>query len=295
MGIDRDDQSIFEGGSAPDAGPSDASLVSDAISNIQHGGRSHPATTDRTPAPPAPPPDDGIEDRSTAGILKALLETRDRAQSAERERDEIRRWKAEQDRLAKEKETPFDQRLFEQPQDAISGFVDERLNPLASRMNTMALDFDFRLAKMAHGAEAFDEAFAAWFSLVGDTSRPNPQLYFHVTRSQSPGETLMQWFKQAKFMSEVGDDPAAYRQKIIDEALAQYGLAPNGAAPQPTAGGRPNGGQPRDANGQFTARHEVRLPTATSRVGRAGSGNVTEAEDGSDDAIFASGRPERRR
>ena len=297
MGIDREDQSIFEGGNAPDTGQSDRSLVSDAISDLQHG-RSHPAPADRAPAPPAaPPPDDGVEDKSTAGLLKALLETRDRAQTAERERDEVRRWREEQERLAKEKETPFDQRLFEQPQDAIGGFVDERLNPLNSRMQTMALDFDFKLTKMAHGAEAFDEAFRSWYGLVADTSKPNPQLYFHVTRSASPGETLMQWFKHARTLNEVGDDPAAYRQKIIDETLAQYGIV-NGAAPTPPQGGRPAAAAPetpRNANGQFAPRHEVRLPTATSRVGRAGSGTVVDAEDGSDDAIFDAGRPDRRR
>jgi hypothetical protein len=299
MGIDREDQSIFEGGSAPDPDQSDRALVSDAISGLQHGGRSHPAPTDKAPAAPAPPPDDGVEDRSTAGLLKALLETRDRAQTAERERDEVKRWREEQERLAKAKETPFDQMLFEKPQDAIGGFVDERLNPISSRMQTMALDFDFKLTKMAHGAEAFDEAFQAWYGLVADTSSPNPQLYFHVTRSASPGETLMQWYRRARTLNEVGDDPAAYRQKIIDETLAQYGLAGNGATASPPQGGRPTAApaadQPRNANGQFTARHEVRLPTATSRVGRAGSGTVVDAEDGSDDAIFEAGRPDRRR
>lgn len=249
-----------------------------------------------TPVPPAKEapsaPSDGVEDRSTAGLLKALLDERQGRQDAARERDDLKRWREEQERLRKAEEKPFDQLLFEQPKDAVSGFVDERLQPLQSRLQTMQMDFDFRLARMQHG-EVFDNAFREWYSAVADPNRPNPDLYFHIARSPNPGETLVRWFEQASFMKDVGDDPKTYRQRIEAETLARYGLAPDGSPVAPQ-GSRPTEA-PRAANGQFTARHEVRLPTATSRLGRAGSGVPEGAEDGSEEAIFDAGRPSRRR
>jgi hypothetical protein len=289
-----DEADIFDSGSAAPVS-SDNEVVSRVITDLQHdGGRSHPATRPE-PSPrelPPQPAPDGVEDKSTAGLLKALLDERQGRQDAARERDELKRWREEQERTRKAAETPFDQMLFEKPEEAVDGRLDARLQPLQSRLQTMQMDFDFKIARMSHGAEVFDAAWTEWYNAVGDTSRPNPSLYFHVARSPNPGETLVQWYKQASHLREVGDDPAAYRQKVRDEILAEYGIAPG--MPSPNQGGRPVE-TPRAPNGQFAPKHEVRLPTATSRLGRAGSGVPEGAEDGSEDAIFDAGRPSRRR
>jgi hypothetical protein len=237
-------------------------------------------------------PADG-EDRSTAGLLRALLDERSTRQTMERELGEFRRVREDQERQKRANETPFDQRLFEQPQTTVTGAIDERIQPIQSQIQTAMMDMDFRLTKMSHGAEAFDEAFSTWYEMVGNPQAPNPQLYWHVTGSPNPGETLMAWHRQARAMSEVGDDISAYRSRVEQEVLARYGLAPQGeAGAAPAARGQE---QPRASNGQFAPapRHEVRLPTATSRAGRAGSGTPAAEMDGSDDAIFDAGRPSR--
>lgn len=315
-GLGGDDDAIFDHGSEPDPGQSsvdvggggdDHAAISDAIANLsRQGGR------DSTSAPPqarqAPPPaarqqqeqqPDGIEDRSTAGLLRALLDERSTRQNMERELGEFRRIREDQERQQRANQTPFDQRLFEQPHETVNGAIDERIQPIESRLQTMAMDLDFRLAKVTHGAENFDQAFAAWYELVGNPNQPNPNLYWHIAGSPNPGDTLIAWHKQARAMSEVGDDLDAYRNKVEQEILAKYGLAPQGeASPAPARNG--NGAQAsrqRDPDtGQFTStpRHEVRLPTATSRAGRAGSGTPAAEMDGSDDAIFDAGRPQRR-
>jgi hypothetical protein len=291
-----DEADIFDSGSATPAS-SDNAVVSSVITDLQHdsGGRSQPADRQAPPAREAPPqtPPDGVEDRSTAGLLKALLDERQTRQNVERERDEAKRWRDEQERTRKAAETPFDQRLFEQPQEAVGGFVDERLQPLQSKIQTMAMDFDFRITRMQHG-EVFDQAFKEWYEAVGDTSKPNPALYFHVARAANPGEALIQWYKQASVLRDVGDDPATYRQKIEAEVLARYGISPESLPTAAGGGSRPTDA-PRAPNGQFAPRHEVRLPTATARLGRAGSGVSDSAEDGSDEAIFDAGRPSRRK
>jgi hypothetical protein len=112
----------------------------------------------------------------------------------------------------------------------------------------------------------------------------------------SPGEALMEWHTQRQIRSEIGNEGlAAFRARVEREALERHGLAPEALPPPRQPNG--NGGAPRASNGQFTApRHEVRLPTATSRMGHTSREAAYSPEDGSDEAIFDFGRekPQRR-
>jgi hypothetical protein len=157
-------------------------------------------------------------------------------------------------------------------------------------MQNMAADFDMRMSRMQHG-KVFDEAFQHWFDAVGDLSRPDPQTYFQIMNSPSPGEAVMEWFNDRKTRTEIGTAGGldGYRQKIEQEILAEYGLAPQ---PALTNGG--GGDRERDDQGRFAPRQEVRLPTSLSRIGAAGRGTPNLGEDGSEAAIYDSGRPERR-
>ena len=117
-----------------------------------------------------------------------------------------------------------------------------------------------------------------WYGAVGQGQ--NAALYFAVMNAPSPGEALVQWYGQQRRNAEVGDDLDAYKQRVIDEWLASQGQTP----------------RPRNTDGTFAPRSQApRLPTATSRMGAAGNGNVEADEDGSEESIFAAGRPERRR
>ena len=98
----------------------------------------------------------------------------------------------------------------------------------------------------------------------------------------------MQWYGQQQRYAEVGDDLEAYKQRVIEEYLASQG--------QPSPRQLQAQSRDRNADGTFTSRSQApRLPTATSRMGAAGNGNVEPDEDGSEESIFAAGRPERRR
>jgi hypothetical protein len=150
-----------------------------------------------------------------------------------------------------------------------------------------------RFARQEHG-EAFDEAFKAWFDQVGDMSRPDPQTYFAVMNSPSPGAAIMAWHEDRTTRTQIGEGGLkGYRERLEAEILAKYGLS---AQAPPAANGGPHQERARDASsGQFTPRHEVRLPTSLTRMGAAGGGKPDPEEDGSEAAIFDAGRPERRR
>lgn len=279
-----EDQDIFESGAQPEtASPEtpvdDSQAVRDGIREMQRG-------RDRDSPPP---PQHGADAQSPGGILRELLDERERRQGFERQLQRYQEQEREAQRRAKENETPFDQRFFSEPQKELEAYVNQHVQPLEQRMQNMAADFDMRMARKEYGP-VFDEAFQTWFDQVGDLSRPDPQNYFAVMGSPSPGEAIMQWFEERKIREEVGSAGGreAYRQKVEQEILAKYGLAPQGEASAAPSD------RPRAANGQYTPRQEVRLPTSLSRLGAAGRGTPDLAEDGSDAAIYDAGRPERR-
>jgi hypothetical protein len=287
-----EDQDIFEAGETPDvAAPEtpldDSQAVKDGIREMQREGPSR--DRERSP-PPQPQPQHGADAQSPGGILRDLLDERDRRQGLERQLQRYQEQEREAQRRAKENEVPFEQRFFSEPQKELQAYLDQRTQPIEMRVQNLAADFDMRIARMNHGP-VFDEAFQNWFDQVGDMSRPDPQTYFAIMNSPSPGEAIMEWFGDRRTRSEISSAGGldGYRAKIEQEILAQYGLAPR---PAPTNGG--GGDRDRDDQGRFAPRQEVRLPTSLARMGSAGRGTPNLAEDGSDAAIYDSGRPERR-
>lgn len=290
------DQEIFDAGEqAPPSAPvaDEATAVRDSIRALQReGGRDAPEAPPpqaRGPGPQAPP--HGVEDQSPAGLLKAMLDERDKRQGLERQLQRYQAWENEQARKAKESEAPFDQRFFSQPQQELESFVTERITPIEQRIQNFMTDVDMRMARQQYG-EVFDEAFQTWYQQVGNPNQPDPHSYFSVMNSPSPGEALMQWFNQARTWREIGDGGIdGFRERVRQEVLAEMGMGSRSVvSSRPPADDRP-----RDDSGRFAPRHEVRLPTSLGRLGAAGRGNPNPSEDGSEEAIYDAGRPERRR
>jgi hypothetical protein len=291
--LERD---IFESGSeAPAAPPAvdDAAAVRESIREMQREpGREGPSAPRETPTPPQPQPQHGVDDQSPAGLLKALLDERGTRQGLEGQLRRYQEQEREVQRRAKENEVPFDQRFFSQPQQELETYVAEKLSPVEQRMQNFMTDIDMRFARQTYG-EPFDEAFKAWFEQVGDLSRPDPQTYFAVMNAPSPGEAIMAWHNDRRTRSEIGDGGIdGFRARVEQEILAKYGLS---AQAPPATNGGPHQERARQEDGRFTPRHEVRLPSSLSRMGAAGRGKPDAEEDGSEAAIFDSGRPERRR
>jgi hypothetical protein len=301
----EDDRDIFDAGNASPAEvtPDDLSItappapedraVSEAINALSRGPAPQAAT--RTPAaPPAvPTADNGLpeEERSNSGMLRAMLDERERRQELTRQIERYQRLEQEQKQREEAARTPLSQRLFEQPEEALAELRDQITKPLTEQIQQMRIQHDFALAGVRH-ADKFADAWSAWYQRVGGGQ--DPQTYFAVMNSPSPGEALVQWFKEQQFRDRIGNDPDAYDRSVIERYLAGE-ISIDSAATQ--AG--PASTRPRDESGRFTANSPPpqapqRLPTATSRLGPSGMGHSDRDEDGSDDAIFASGRPSRR-
>lgn len=100
--------------------------------------------------------------------------------------------------------------FFEDPEAALknlrqeieAGRIDDRVN--------LSVEF----AKSRH--DDFEDVMGkAWPNLV----RSNPEIMNAAAQSPNPGEYAYQACKRALVMQEVGGDPAAFRQKIYDEAF----------------------------------------------------------------------------
>jgi hypothetical protein len=137
-------------------------------------------------------------------------------------------------------------------------------------------EFDLRLTR-ATQPQAFDAAYAAAQQAIakGDT-----ELQMRMQRSSTPGDTLMAWHRERQIMQEVGTDPAAYRQKLLDEALKDSTfLAKALEAAKATATGAKPGTQP-------SGKPAINLPPSLTNVAR--SDHVTDPDDNdvSDEGLF---------
>lgn len=294
--LTEDDQSLSEPRSAEDT------AVSDAIRQIHRGASPALPVAPQLPRlaaaqPGDVPGDDGTEDRSTAGVLRALLDEREKRRAAE---DRAARYeRQEQDRTRTADVAPLHERIFSEPDQAIAELTRTIVDPLNERIENMRVQHDLALASVRH-ADTFQDAWAAWYQKVG--TGQDAETYFKIMRAPSPGEALVSWFKGEQRQSTIGDDLDAYNARVIREAFEARGLpvppeyagAPAGQQPQtPVA---PQGGTGRDpATGRFAPSQPQapRYPTATSRMGQSGGGLNDRDEDGTDAAIFDSGRPER--
>lgn len=302
--VTADDQPLIQTRTAEDQ------AVSDAIRQIGRGVQPAipPAPQQRQPAPQGgaqptgdPPGTEGIEDRSTAGLLRALLDERERRQGLEAQNRRYSEQDAERRRQEEAGRTPLHERIFSEPDTAIAELTQQITAPLEQRIENMRVQHDFALAGVRH-ADVFADAWSAWFQKVG--SGQDPDTYFAIMKAPSPGEALVNWFKGEQRNTTIGDDLDAYNAKVIREAFEAQGLPvpeqyalPGGQQVQPTQQRfDARAGQPaRDASGRFAPSQPQaqRLPTATSRMGQSGGGLTDHDEDGSDAAIFDSGRPER--
>jgi hypothetical protein len=274
----RDDEPFYED-------ESDSALVSDAIRDLMRpGGRGEIAVRTPVETRPAPQPAPRQEPAPRQDTQDAPLSPRE--QALLRDLREERRVRQELQQRLQPAQQPqqqgpdFETRFFSNPQEVLN----EVTQNFAHQLATVRLENDLNLAEIRHGTDVFKTAFDSYMQTVGDGN--NLALYQRVMSSESPGEEIMRWHREHTLLQETGGDVNSFREKLRQEILAEL-----------QAGGQPQvqpqrqaADAPRDDRGRFTPRHEVRLPTATSRMSGSQVAGNEDMEDGSDDAIFDAGR-----
>lgn len=120
--------------------------------------------------------------------------------------------------------------------------------------------------------DEFKEAYTAAQQKI------DPALRARMQASRDPGETLIKWHRENKQRAEIGDDLAAYKQRLRDEALKDPEFRK--AAMEAW---RNEGQQSQQVNG----RPNVQLPPSLSSASRSNAAIRNEnAQDVSDRELF---------
>lgn len=115
------------------------------------------------------------------------------------------------------------------------------MQPVAQHINTMSEATSRRFAVAEHGQDSVTDAYAAIESRfrAGDPNAMGE--YRRIMSSGDPWGELVKWHKRESAVAEMGTDPAAYREKLKAQILAELGQS----APQPQAS---NGAAPAAPN-----------------------------------------------
>lgn len=215
------------------------------------------------------------EERSKIAALEAQMQTLTQLLQGQRQPPQ----KTEQQTAPEPKKAPD---MFENP----DGFVEHIVSQIRSEVGGVRNDLrqqrvetSFQLAHVRH-AEAFPKAMEA----IGRLDANNPDDRVTVQRiynSPDPGEALVNWHRRNETLARVGNDPAAYEEKIRNDTRQALMNDPefkkqllDSLRADALAG---DDGRPRTTN---------RLPRSLARAAGSNVGaNSGERLDGSDQAV----------
>lgn len=152
------------------------------------------------------------------------------------------------------------------------GFKKSMQEQFNNQLRETRLNMNLELAHVKHG-ETFEKAFQ---SLLAQGQSGNRQLVNELTNQANPGEAIVKWYRDQETLREVGSDPAAYKQKLLDDALNDQAFLAK--VVEKIKGG----------NGQQQRPNTItQLPPSLSRAtGSNSSASIEDDTDGSDEAVF---------
>lgn len=199
---------------------------------------SAPVIEAEKPAAPEPEPqgDGRARDPETGRFvpISALLDERDKRQAETAKRIDLEAQLQRYQQPQQPEQIPTD------PSGIIQyALAEQQRIAFNERLNTSEL-----MARQAHGEDIVSEAQQAFLSAVGQ----NPMLQQQLQGQIHPYDFVVKWHKQHKLMSEIGQDPEAWRkseaEKIRAQVLAELqgqGVQPaqSSQQPPPSVVGRP--------------------------------------------------------
>lgn len=224
-------QATKEQAEATDQAPSEASTDADG------GQQQPPAETGETNAPPPGAEGGGQPDAEKRGEIpiSALLDEREKRQKLERELAELRQ-KAEARR---------DQDQAPDPERDPQGYNAYRDRQFQQQLWNERLNMSEVMTRQSLGDEVVDEATKAFQQAVSE----KPWLAQELQRQQNPYGYVVEWHRQQRLLSEIGNDPEkwreAERERLKAELQAEMQAQAPGADQPPAQQQAPSRGIPR--------------------------------------------------
>ena len=106
-------------------------------------------------------------------------------------------------------QTPQAPDMFADPE----GWANHQRAQILQQVETQRVEGSLQTARAEHG-ERFDAAYQAL------ARTRDPVAMQQIRTSFNPGRALLDWHDRQQLMSEIGNDPAAYRERVIREAMS---------------------------------------------------------------------------
>lgn len=181
-------------------------------------------------AQPAQTEEDGLSGLPPAAIA-AIKDERKKRQAATGElqslRDELNQMKGQlQARPAPQPAPQQQQPQIPNPATDPEGYHAFMQTQQAASMQNTQLNMSEMMVRQTLGDEAVNEAFS-----VLNQHPQRDLLLSQFKQTSHPWGQMMSWYKQQKLVSEIGDDPEAYKQKLKEELLAEMQQQPGQQPP----------------------------------------------------------------
>lgn len=164
-----------------------------------------------------PPEDDQPVNR---GQLAAMLAEREKRQQSEREREEARkeaeRYKRELEELRQSQQGKTQEQIPD-PIDDGQGFQNWAMTQAQQAALNAKLELSEDIVRQSVGDDAFESVKAWWL----EETRRNPHLVQEGIKHRNPWRYAHQQYQKNQLLSEVGEDPAAYKERLRQELLAE--------------------------------------------------------------------------
>jgi hypothetical protein len=109
--------------------------------------------------------------------------------------------------------------FWEAPEQAIDYRLQQVVTPIQQQLVQQREQMSRMMASEKHGESAVNEAYQALASMQG--APEFGATYSQIMSSPHPYGALVDWHRKQQVMSEIGSDPAAYKEKLKAEVLAE--------------------------------------------------------------------------
>ncbi len=164
--------------------------------------------------PEQPPVETKPEDKTPERIpLAEYLSEREKRQNEQRQREQLQQelMQLRQQLQVKQAPSPEPVDIFADPQKWEQSF-EQRME---QKFREVVGNVSLQRASDKHG-EKFTEA---WKAMVERSNSGDDSIRQSIINSPDPGDALVRWYKREETLKLVGDEPAKYAEKILNEAL----------------------------------------------------------------------------
>ena len=229
--------------------------------------------------PPAQPVAQQPQEDAHRVPLRELLDERDKRQALQRQIEELRR-------QVQPKEPQKAPEFWEQPEGNIDHRVQQAVQPLVQELIMQREQTSRALAAIQYGEDTVNEAYKDLETRIQSGDPVARFDYQRVMAQPNQYAALVQLHQQRKALNEIGNDPNAYREKLLSEALNdQAFLAKALEAAKAKAASSPS-------VVTYAAPGKAKGLPSISNVGAAGSVGASNADISDDDMFdkWANGR-----